>query len=169
LIVISKSCPFMSPIFRDPCHQVALLNALDTLGCRRSILRLSDSLDAFLEAGKGPRREVAVIAHRVIVAVKAIVSKGSHVWIWNHIWQFSWDWFPLEICAHPRRNLPTGHRLSARGAVQASLLLGGLEAPPSNWQGCNVTDGFGDYCLSSAVLGGVRIRAAHAAVRSESG
>ena len=104
-----------------------------------------------------------------IAAVKAIVSKGSHVWIWNHIWQFSWDWFPLEICAHPRRNLPTGHRLSARGAVQASLLLGGLEAPPSNWQGCNVTDGFGDYCLSSAVLGGVRIRAAHAAVRSESG
>jgi hypothetical protein len=28
---------------------------------------------------------------------------------------------------------------------------------------------FGDYCLSSAVLGGARIRAAHAAVRSESG
>jgi hypothetical protein len=36
-----------------------------------------------------------------IAAVKAIVSKGSHVWIWNHIWRSSWDWFPLEKCAYP--------------------------------------------------------------------
>src|ERR1700736_207101 len=33
----------------------------------------------------------------------------------------------------------------------------------------NVADDVGNYCLSSAVLGGVRIRAAHAAVRSKSG
>ena len=33
----------------------------------------------------------------------------------------------------------------------------------------NVADDLGNYCLSSAVLGGARIRAAHAAVRSESG
>lgn len=32
----------------------------------------------------------------------------------------------------------------------------------------NVADDLGNYCLSSAVLGGVRIRPAHAAVRSES-
>ena len=30
-------------------------------------------------------------------------------------------------------------------------------------------DGFGDYCLRFAVLGGVRIRPAHATARSESG
>ncbi len=36
-----------------------------------------------------------------IAAVKLIVSKGSHVWIWNHIWRSSWDRFPLEIWAYP--------------------------------------------------------------------
>jgi hypothetical protein len=47
---------------------------------------------------------------------------------------------------------------------------------PRNWQGVRnwqavlqFADGFGDYCLRFAVLGGVRIRPAHATARSESG
>jgi hypothetical protein len=41
---------------------------------------------------------------------------------------------------------------------------------PRNWQGVlQFADGFGDYCLRFAVLGGVRIRPAHATARSESG
>jgi hypothetical protein len=44
------------------------------------------------------------------------------------------------------------------------------QTPLTTGKGCfNVADGFGDYCLRSAVLGGARIRPAHAAVRSESG
>ena len=47
---------------------------------------------------------------------------------------------------------------------------------PRNWQGVRnwqavlqFADGFGDYCLRFAVLGGVRIRPAHATAKSESG
>ena len=41
---------------------------------------------------------------------------------------------------------------------------------PRNWQGVlQFADGFGDYCLRFAVLGGVRIRPAHATAKSESG
>jgi len=41
---------------------------------------------------------------------------------------------------------------------------------PRSWQGVlQFADGFGDYCLRFAVLGGVRIRPAHATAKSESG
>ena len=36
-----------------------------------------------------------------IAAVKATASKGSHVWIWSHIWRSSEDRPLFEICAYP--------------------------------------------------------------------